>query len=64
MVDANAFDVKLLDILACPLDDERPPLVLNGDHLVCTVCGSAFPIRNGIPDLLPESAIPPTEVVR
>lgn len=49
----------LLAILACPLDDDRPPLRLEGEFLVCDRCGHGFAIVNGIPDLLPEDAIPP-----
>jgi uncharacterized protein YbaR (Trm112 family) len=49
---------ELLKILGCPLDEERPELRQEGGYLICTKCGAAFPIRDGIPDLLPESAIP------
>jgi uncharacterized protein YbaR (Trm112 family) len=49
----------LLEILACPLDAERPPLELHGEFLVCTKCGCGFRIIDGIPDLLPEHAIKP-----
>jgi len=49
---------QLLEILACPLDSDRPPLELRGDLLVCTQCGCGFRIIDGIPDLLPEHAIP------
>jgi len=56
------IDEKLLEILACPICDERPPLKLVGAYLVCTVCGSGFPIVDDIPHLLPESALPPQEL--
>lgn len=52
------IDPRLLEILACPLTNERPPLRLQGDYLVCDACAKAFPIVNGIPHLLPENAIP------
>jgi uncharacterized protein YbaR (Trm112 family) len=55
------IDPELLAILACPLCEERPPLELVEDTLVCTQCGSRFPIEDGIPRLLPEDAIPPSE---
>jgi uncharacterized protein YbaR (Trm112 family) len=45
-------------ILANPLEPDRPPLRQEGDYLVCQRTGVGFPIRDGIPDLLPESAIP------
>ena len=56
------IDQRLLDILACPLCDSRPPLELKGEYLVCTVCGHGFPIVDDIPHLLPESAIEPQEL--
>ena len=52
------IDPKLLEILACPLCPERPPLEEKGAFLVCTRCGSGYPVRDGIPFLLPEEAIP------
>ena len=53
------IDEDLLKILGCPLDENRPPLHLEGEWLICTQCGAKFPIENGIPNLLPESAILP-----
>lgn len=53
------IDPDLLEILACPLDDERPPLRQEGDWLVCTVCGAKFPIVDGIPHLIAEAAVMP-----
>jgi uncharacterized protein YbaR (Trm112 family) len=38
---------------------DGPPLIEHDDYLVCQVDGAAYPIRDGIPDLLPESAILP-----
>ncbi|MHA3700991.1 Trm112 family protein [Jatrophihabitans sp. YIM 134969] len=51
----NADD--LLDLLACPSPDHAP-LERDGDELVCTVCRSRFPVRDGIPVLLPDDAVP------
>lgn len=56
------IDEKLLEFLACPLCDERPPLEIKGDYLVCTVCGCGFPIVDDIPHLLPENAISPDDM--
>lgn len=51
----------LLDILACPIDKAELRLdataedadeVLTGT-LTCTQCGEAYPITEGIPNLLP-----------
>ena len=53
------MDKKLLEILACPRCDERPPLLERGDWLVCSVCGWAYPVIDGIPHLLVEEARPP-----
>jgi uncharacterized protein len=52
----------LLDILACPLCEPRPPFRLQGAYLVCTECGFGFPIRDGIPRLLPEDGIAPEQL--
>jgi len=56
------IDETLLDILACPLCDDRPALRLQGDYLICTVCGHGFPIIDDIPHLLPEDAISPEDL--
>jgi uncharacterized protein YbaR (Trm112 family) len=53
---------ELLSILACPLGEDRPPLRLEGDFLICDVCQMAFPIKDDIPQLLPENAIPLSEL--
>ncbi len=50
-------DEKLLEILACPACDTRPPVKLQGDSLVCTVCRRAYPIRDGIPVMLVAEAV-------
>lgn len=51
----------LLDILRCPVckaelrlraDEEAGGEVIRGS-LTCTGCGVAYPIEDGIPDLLP-----------
>jgi len=56
------IDPELLSLLACPRCDDRPPLRLQGDFLVCDRCGSAYPIVDDIPHLLPEDARPLSEV--
>ena len=53
---------ELLKLLGCPLEADRPPFKIEGTFLVCTSCGSGFEIRDGIPDLLPESAIAPDKL--
>jgi uncharacterized protein len=52
-----SIDPELLTLLACPSDDHAP-LREDGDSLVCTFCGSRFPIDDGIPVLLIDEATP------
>jgi uncharacterized protein len=42
----------LLEILVCPIDKAK--VELNGNSLVCSVCGRIYPIENGIPNMLAE----------
>jgi uncharacterized protein YbaR (Trm112 family) len=42
----------LLEILVCPIDKAK--IELNGNSLVCSVCGRIYPIENGIPNMLAE----------
>ncbi len=44
----------LLAILACPLC--KTEVTLQDDRLVCAECGRRYPIRDGIPVMLPEEA--------
>ena len=53
---------ELLALLACPVCEERSPLRQEGSYLICTKDGTGFPIEDGIPRLLPESAIPAAEM--
>lgn len=50
---------ELLEILACPACDERPPLELVDEDafLQCTSCKRKYPITDGIPQLVVEEAI-------
>jgi uncharacterized protein YbaR (Trm112 family) len=50
----NLLDPEFLAILACPICDERPPLRQEGDELVCELRGHRFPVKDGIPHLMPE----------
>jgi hypothetical protein len=47
-----SFDASILDQLACPacLGELR----LDGERLLCTSCGRAYPIVDGIPVLIAE----------
>lgn len=51
--------MELLEMLACPACEERPPLRWQEGALVCDQCGRRYPIREGIPVLLTEEAEPP-----
>lgn len=54
-------DVELLEILACPSPDHAPlrqDLHEDREELVCTFCGTRFPVRDGIPVLLVDDAVP------
>jgi uncharacterized protein YbaR (Trm112 family) len=50
----------LLGILACPACEERPPVELGGEGqwLRCTKCGRRYPVRDGIPVMLVDEALP------
>jgi uncharacterized protein YbaR (Trm112 family) len=53
---------QLLDILRCPFDPANARLepAASGDGLVCQRCRLKFPVREGIPCMLPEEAeLPP-----
>jgi uncharacterized protein YbaR (Trm112 family) len=52
----------MLEMLANPLEESRPPLKLHGSYLVCSMTGVGFPVINGIPQLLPESVISKEEM--
>ena len=51
-----ALDKKLLEILVCPIS--KKPLSYNEDtnELICKESGLAYPIKDGIPVMLPEKA--------
>ncbi|MEI8082646.1 MAG: Trm112 family protein [Actinomycetes bacterium] len=51
------LDPKLLEILACPAEHHAPVEQRDG-LLVCTECGLRFPIRDGIPVMLLDEALP------
>lgn len=47
-------DPRLLEIIACPKC--RGALTLGVEELICDACALAYPIKNGIPVLLIDSA--------
>ncbi len=52
----GTFDVKLLEILVCPMT--RTPLVYDADaqELISKAAGVAYPIKRGVPVMLIEEA--------
>ncbi|HEY5818738.1 MAG TPA: Trm112 family protein [Mesorhizobium sp.] len=54
----SAVDVKMLELLACPLT--KGPLVYDAarNELVSRVAKLAYPVRDGIPVMLPSEARP------
>ncbi|MFN5589079.1 MAG: Trm112 family protein [Holosporales bacterium] len=56
MMNTPVFDKKLLDILVCPVT--RRPLEYHADtnELFSKTAKLAYPIREGIPIMLPEEA--------
>ena len=51
---------QLLDLLRCPLDPSNTRLDQTAEGLVCQRCRLQFPVREGIPCMLPEEAqLPP-----
>ena len=55
---------QLLDLLRCPLDPAATRLEEAESGLVCQRCRLTFPIREGIPCLLPEEAELPAGCAR
>jgi len=52
----RAVDRKLLEILVCPLTKTTLRYDSAAQELVSDAAGLAFPIRDGIPIMLPEEA--------
>ena len=50
----SSIDPKLMEILVCPVS--KSSLVQIGDELICYESKLAYPIRDGIPIMLPEEA--------
>ncbi len=52
------LDKRLLPLLACPVCKSGLRHDATADELICIACMLAFPIREGIPVMLPEEARP------
>jgi uncharacterized protein len=53
---ADSVDPKLLEILVCPLTKTRLEYDAQNQELISRAAKLAFPIRDGIPIMLPEEA--------
>ncbi|MDB5589947.1 Trm112 family protein [Enterovirga sp.] len=58
---APRIDPKLLEILVCPLTKGRLDYDVAGQELISRSARLAYPIRDGIPIMLPEEARPLTD---
>ena len=54
----DKIDPKLLNILVCPRTRTPLKLSADGSQLVSKEAGLAYPIREGVPILLAEEAVP------
>ncbi len=52
------IDKELLDILACPKCKGDIKLTEKGDGLICEACKLLYPIKDDIPVMLIDEAIP------
>ena len=53
---ATAVDPKLLEILVCPLTKGKLEYDRAANELISRQAGLAYPVRDGIPIMLPEEA--------
>ncbi len=50
------LDKKLLEILVCPVSKKSLRYDENTNELICDESGLAYPVKDGIPVMLPEEA--------
>jgi uncharacterized protein YbaR (Trm112 family) len=55
-MDGKTTDPKLLELLVCPVTKMRLSYDAERQELVSKAAGLAYPIRDGIPIMLPEEA--------
>ncbi len=58
VVEATRIDPKLLELLVCPLTKETLEYDAARQELISRRAKLAYPIRDGIPIMLPEEARP------
>jgi hypothetical protein len=56
MTEARQVDPKLLEILVCPVTKTRLEYDAEKQELISKAAGLAYPIRDGIPIMLPDEA--------
>jgi uncharacterized protein YbaR (Trm112 family) len=56
MTEARKVDPKLLEILVCPVTKTRLEYDAEKQELISKAAGLAYPIRDGIPIMLPDEA--------
>lgn len=56
-----ALNKELLDVLACPMCKAPLELLPAEDGLRCDKCEVVFPVKDEIPIMLPDQAIPDSE---
>jgi len=56
-----ALSQELLAMLVCPICKEHVQPLPNDSGLQCPVCRRVYPVRDGIPVMLPEEASISTE---
>jgi hypothetical protein len=57
-VEPTRIDPRLLEILVCPLTKSRLEYDVSAQELISRGAGLAYPIRDGIPIMLPDEARP------
>jgi uncharacterized protein YbaR (Trm112 family) len=58
------IDPRLLDVLACPKCHGTLVADESGPALVCRACALSFPVREGIPVMLVDEAVPLGDAAR
>lgn len=56
-----AIAPELLEILVCPVCKTPVQLLPDGSGLKCPQCRVVYPVRDDIPVMMPEEAIPASE---
>jgi hypothetical protein len=54
----SSLDPRLASILVCPKCRAKLEGKTDGYALVCRTCRTVYPVRDGIPILLPSEAVP------